>query len=158
MNRKVKITVGRLISPLVICILKIYTTITGTQRARIAVLSEDGQILLVRGIIGTEWSLPGGGIEKGESPAEAAVRELYEETGMRVGVDQAHALAVLKGKKSPVGYTAHLFSVSVQRRMLPAKQFNTHEIIELGWFPLDELPANISAIVAPCVEFLPKYR
>ena len=30
------------------------------------------------------WTLPGGGIEAGESPAEAAVREVWEETGLRV--------------------------------------------------------------------------
>ena len=30
------------------------------------------------------WTLPGGGLEAGETPAEAAVREVWEETGLRV--------------------------------------------------------------------------
>lgn len=32
---------------------------------------------------GIWWEIPGGGIDKPETPAEAAARELYEETGMR---------------------------------------------------------------------------
>ena len=30
------------------------------------------------------WTLPGGGLEAGETPAEAAVREVHEETGLQV--------------------------------------------------------------------------
>ena len=33
------------------------------------------------------WVFPGGHVEKGESPAEAAVREVFEETGVRVRVE-----------------------------------------------------------------------
>jgi 8-oxo-dGTP diphosphatase len=34
------------------------------------------------------FSVPGGGVESGETPEEAAVRELYEELGIRVSVDR----------------------------------------------------------------------
>lgn len=46
----------------------------------------DGRILLVRLTAVTptpgSWSLPGGGINHGEHPAAAVVRELHEETGL----------------------------------------------------------------------------
>ena len=46
-----------------------------------AVVIRDGKVLLVLGR-GPVYLMPGGGIEQGESPAEAAARELFEETGL----------------------------------------------------------------------------
>ncbi|MBA2332758.1 MAG: NUDIX domain-containing protein [Actinobacteria bacterium] len=36
----------------------------------------------------TTWALPKGWIDAGESPAETAIREVYEETGLRARVDR----------------------------------------------------------------------
>ena len=46
-------------------------------------------VLLARwtGPRGPEWTLPGGGLDFGEDPADAAVREVREETGYTVGLD-----------------------------------------------------------------------
>jgi acetyl-CoA carboxylase carboxyl transferase subunit beta len=53
------------------------------------VLREDGAVLLVRRArppaIGS-WTLPGGKVEDGETPEQAIVREVFEETGLRVNV------------------------------------------------------------------------
>lgn len=55
-----------------------------------AVITDDaGRVLLV--LRGTEpekgrWSIPGGSLEPGETLAEAAAREAFEETGLRVSV------------------------------------------------------------------------
>jgi 8-oxo-dGTP pyrophosphatase MutT (NUDIX family) len=43
-----------------------------------------GEILLVRQREGDVWSTPGGAIEPDESPADAVVRETWEETGLLV--------------------------------------------------------------------------
>src|SRR5687768_9222163 len=47
----------------------------------------DGRVLLVRQTYhraGLRWASPGGWVDRHESPREAAVRETYEETGLRV--------------------------------------------------------------------------
>jgi len=50
-----------------------------------AVFNADDEILLLKRPIGTPqgglWSFPGGKVESGETPLEAAQRELFEETG-----------------------------------------------------------------------------
>lgn len=53
------------------------------------VIYRDGRLLLTHwNQYGrTAWTLPGGGMEPGETPSEAAVREIYEETGYRARLD-----------------------------------------------------------------------
>lgn len=45
------------------------------------------------------WSLPGGRVEAGESPADAVRREVLEETGIRVDVDDVVGVVELAGTK-----------------------------------------------------------
>ena len=55
-----------------------------------------------RGLLGTvnskltaapgTWALPGGGIDPGESPSEAVIREVYEETGQQIEIDRVLTL------------------------------------------------------------------
>jgi 8-oxo-dGTP pyrophosphatase MutT (NUDIX family) len=47
-----------------------------------AVVVDSGRLLLTRLAESLTWTLPGGGIEHGETPVEALVREVYEEAGL----------------------------------------------------------------------------
>ena len=54
---------------------------------RVLVLDRENRVLLINtrqapGSAATNWVAPGGGTEAGETPAQAAVRELFEETGI----------------------------------------------------------------------------
>ena len=52
----------------------------------VAVLTfdENNRVLLVRHVEGNDWTTPGGMIEPYETPSNAAVREMWEETGLHV--------------------------------------------------------------------------
>ena len=59
-----------------------------TGGVRVIVFDEDNRILMVRQDHPerTVWMVPGGGIEDGENSAQAAVREVLEETGLEVEI------------------------------------------------------------------------
>jgi 8-oxo-dGTP diphosphatase len=58
--------------------------------AAYVVVGRADDVLLARwtGPRGPEWTLPGGGLDFGEDPADAAVREVREETGYAVRLDR----------------------------------------------------------------------
>ncbi|MEN6493274.1 MAG: NUDIX hydrolase [Thermoguttaceae bacterium] len=71
----------------------------GNPRPCVAVLAEhQGRVLLVRRAVEPRkgmWDIPGGFIDQGESAEEAAIRELWEETGLRVAAkDLVYRLSV----------------------------------------------------------------
>lgn len=65
-------------------------------------LREDDKVLLCRltgpTVSGNTWTLPGGGLEWGEHPETAAVREAWEETGLEVALE---GLASIENFVSP---------------------------------------------------------
>ncbi|NUU22702.1 MAG: NUDIX domain-containing protein [Streptomycetaceae bacterium] len=85
--------------------------------ASVAIADRDGRILLLRRADSGNWSLPGGGIEFGESLVACAVREVREETGLDVEItglvgiysDPRHIIAYSDGEvrqQFTVCYTA----------------------------------------------------
>jgi 8-oxo-dGTP diphosphatase len=83
-----------------------------TRLAAYGVIVREGRILLCRvapGSLGVGlWTLPGGGLDFGESPAAGAVREVEEETGLVaeiVGPATTHSdTGIWKRRSGPVRY------------------------------------------------------
>ncbi len=68
----------------------------------VIVRDEAGRVLLVRHSNGDVWVTPGGAIEPTEAPADAAVREMWEETGLEV--ELTRVLGVYGGPEFIVTY------------------------------------------------------
>ena len=109
------------------------------QDARVrVVICRDDRFVVVRNVDGdyTWWSLPGGGLEAGETLAEAAVREVWEETGLEVRLIGVIHLAERKA--------AEVYNIGVTFR---AEVVGGHEcadndpagiVREVRWVTLDE--------------------
>ncbi len=59
-----------------------------TNSAGALLFNEQGELLVVKPNYKKTWNLPGGIIDKDESPAEACVREIKEELGLDRNIDQ----------------------------------------------------------------------
>ena len=119
-----------------------------TRPAAYAVIIRDEQVLLAHWSLGghESWTLPGGGIEVGESPAECCRREVFEETGYDVVV----------GPLAVVGHrwitTEQRITPNGERPLLTMQLVHTAEIVggelecelegttdDVRWVPLSEL-------------------
>lgn len=105
--------------------------------AGVIVINERRQILLVQR--GHEpqrgrWTLPAGRIEPGETPAQAAVREAFEETGLHVRI-RHEALNVRLPAGDGREFDVHDFLASVVGGELVAGD----DADDARWFSRDEL-------------------
>ncbi len=68
---------------LLFCLLLPGLPALATPSAAVCVVKHQQQLLLVQDRVSSRYSLTGGYIDAGETPQQAALRELYEETGLR---------------------------------------------------------------------------
>jgi 8-oxo-dGTP diphosphatase len=105
-----------------------------------ALVVRDGQVLLGRRAIDPakgSWDIPGGFLEPWEHPADAAVREVAEETGLQVKLTQLLSVAI--DTYHDEYYTLNLYYVA---EIVGGVEQAADDLAELRWFAPDELPAE----------------
>lgn len=104
---------------------------------------ERGFVLLQRTTEDNRWSLPGGAIDPGETPSQAVVREVREETGLIVR--PTHILAVLGGEEFRYTYSGgdfveYVITVFACEKTGGVFGESDDETAELDWFPHTMMP------------------
>ena len=114
--------------------------------AAYAICIRDGEVLLARYIEHTppQWTLPGGGIEHGEDPADAVLRELTEETGYAgrlvglLGIDSARCEFPRDYGVEDLHQLRIVYEVVLVGGSLRNEVDGTTDLA--CWFPVDEVP------------------
>jgi 8-oxo-dGTP pyrophosphatase MutT (NUDIX family) len=105
------------------------------------VFDEAGRLLLGQRSDDHEWALIAGIMDPGEQPAEAIVREVYEETAVHVVPERITSVFTQPPHTYPNGDVCEYVDITFLCRAVGGEaRVNDEESLEVGWFALDALP------------------
>ena len=113
--------------------------------AALAVVVREGKVLLVRRANPPDaglWGFPGGRIEWGETAAEAAARELAEETGVRAAPGPAFRALDALDRAADGTLLHHYVLVAVLCRWIAGDGMPADDALDAAWFSLREIAAR----------------
>lgn len=119
-----------------LCNMPIYN---GPRVAACALLENNGGLILVLRKLGLKanmWSLPGGILESGESPSDAATRETSEETGFEIKIEKFLDTYFDKNDHSNYSTITHVFKATT----LKAGRPTANDIIRWRAFKYSDIP------------------
>lgn len=115
--------------------------------ARIVIENPDGRILLqLRSDFGV-WGIPGGGPEPGDSMMDTIVREVFEETGLRIDTCQPYGFGSDPDTETitfPNGDKAQYFVLNYYTSTYSGSLLaDNDETLKLDWFLPTDLPSML---------------
>ena len=100
------------------------------------IFDEQNQVLLCHRRDFDAWNLPGGGVESGELPTEAVIREVKEETALEVVIER------LVGVYGKTDKDELVFAFTC--RIIGGRLSTTNEASDCQYFKLEQIPSNTS--------------
>lgn len=137
--------------------------------AAYAVIVRDGRVLLTRispRVSPRElWTLPGGGIEFGEPPADAVVREVFEETGLPCTLGEPLWVGSARRVVDRGADTTDLHSVRIVYDAWVPPDAGEPSVVEVDgstaearWVPLEDVSSGAVPTVPMVLDALARYR
>jgi ADP-ribose pyrophosphatase YjhB (NUDIX family) len=116
--------------------------------ARGVVIDDQNRLLLIQRSDNHRWAIPAGAMELGESIEECAIRETFEETGLRATSLTPFAFYTKYTYTNEYGHTYQQILMSFRICSWEGELVRqTEESIDAGFFPLDALPGPKSFIL-----------
>jgi 8-oxo-dGTP pyrophosphatase MutT (NUDIX family) len=128
--------------------------------AAILVVDDQERLLLLYRSDNMCWGLPGGAVELGEKIENAARRELREETGLEV--DRLSLFGIFSGPeffyRYPNGDEVYNVTVTYLASYGEGEICLNMESTSWKWFPVIDLPADISPPIKPVIKQFARSR
>jgi ADP-ribose pyrophosphatase YjhB (NUDIX family) len=106
---------------------------------RAVVFNESGEILLIQEKADNRWAMPGGWADVGYSPAEVAVKECFEEAGLKVEASKLLAVLDKQKQKMPPAFE-YVYKIFLLCKKLDNNTSTGSETSDVGWFNENNLP------------------
>lgn len=111
--------------------------------ARCVVRDDEGQILLIKRSDNGVWAMPAGGLELGDSIAQCAAREVFEESGLIVDALTPYAMYT-GGQFTSTNQYGHTYQLHITAFLVDAWHGDlvkeTDETTDAGFFAVDDFP------------------
>jgi 8-oxo-dGTP diphosphatase len=124
------------------------------HRGALVAIWHDGEILVLRSSYRQGWSLPGGGIARGENARAAAVRELREEIGLVVAAASLHEAQALELVWENRSDHTTIFELTLAER--PALRLDNREIVGAAFRAPDAI--ELDEVVPHVARYLARFR
>ncbi|MFI5934913.1 NUDIX domain-containing protein [Actinoplanes sp. NPDC051494] len=116
--------------------------------ARGVILDDQDRLLLIQRSDNHRWAIPAGAMELGESMEQCAIREVWEETGLRATSLTPFSFHTNRTYTNEYGHTYQQILMSFRIHTWEGELLRvTDESVDAGFFPLDALPGPKSAIL-----------
>jgi 8-oxo-dGTP pyrophosphatase MutT (NUDIX family) len=120
---------------------RVFAAHTPFSCADAAIIDDDGRILLIQRADNQCWAMPGGSLDVGETPAQGAVREAREETG--ISCTPIQLVGVFDSRFAGGQQRHHLYQYVFLCRPLDTPRLplsHANEVLDAQWFHAEALP------------------